>query len=84
MRPDDWKRLMPTVARRLLGEPSRAHSTAKKLRWGTNGSFSVDIDRGVFYDFERKEGGGAKQLILTHGHRDPIAWLKAEGLYRAR
>ena len=75
----DWPGLIEVVARRLMGEPSRRHSTRTELRWGTNGSFSVDLEKRVWHDHETKQGGGTKDLIKRHGY-DPVEWVVREGL----
>ncbi|WP_299436788.1 toprim domain-containing protein [uncultured Rhodospira sp.] len=54
---------MPDVARRLLGDPSRAHSTRTDWRFGRHGSLSVDIRKGVWRDHEAGEGGGVLALV---------------------
>ncbi|MGH7156012.1 MAG: hypothetical protein ACREF3_18960 [Acetobacteraceae bacterium] len=57
----DFPALIEPVARHLLGEPNRHLSSRTELRFGTNGSISVEIagDRcGQWYDHESKCGGG--------------------------
>jgi hypothetical protein len=54
---------MEPVARALLGEPNERLSKPGKLRFGTNGSLSVDLDKGQFFDFEADKGGGVLKLI---------------------
>ena len=49
---DDYRALMEPVARQLLGDPNPAHSDARVLRWGTNGSLAVDRAKGVYFDHE--------------------------------
>ena len=75
----DFPELIEPVARQLLGPPSKA--TSGELRWGTNGSVSIDLAKGTWYDHENKVGGGVLDLIRRHGHTDPIEWLKREGIY---
>src|SRR5262249_16762863 len=48
-------------------------------RWGKNGSFSCDLKKGTWYDFEAKIGGGVLDLIRWAGHSDPMEWLKRQG-----
>jgi hypothetical protein len=74
--------LIGPVARKLWGEPNRAQSKPNELRWGTNGSKSVNLFKGVWHDHEANEGGGTLDLIqrergLADG--DAIAWLRSEG-----
>lgn len=52
------------VAQALWGEPNRRMSTpGKELRYGTNGSRSVDLQKGTWFDHEAEEGGGVLDLI---------------------
>ena len=55
---DRFAELMESVARELLGEPNPKLSKRNELRYGTNGSLSVDLEKGVFFDFECNQGGG--------------------------
>ncbi|MBS7544356.1 AAA family ATPase [Ancylobacter oerskovii] len=80
----DFPDLMEAVARRLLGEPNRAHSKHDEWRYGSNGSLSVRIGgphKGTWRDHEAGEGGGVLDLIARvngGGHHDAITWLKQE------
>lgn len=47
-----------TVARELWGEENKKLSHGDELRFGTNGSKSVDLSKGVWTDHETEEGGG--------------------------
>lgn len=60
---EELRALIEPVARRLLGEPNKALSTPKLLRWGSQGSLVVDLEKRVSYDHELKEGGGTLWLI---------------------
>ncbi len=77
----DFVSLMPAVARKLWGEPNPLHSTKHELRWGTNGSRSVDVMRGLFYDHEADEGGGVLDLLAREGFKGPdgLKWLEDHG-----
>jgi hypothetical protein len=57
----DFSQFMATVARALLGEPTskRGH----KWLYGRNGSLVVDVQKGVWHDFENNCGGGVLDLI---------------------
>jgi hypothetical protein len=60
----DVARHMARVARELLGAPNeRLSKQDKELRYGTNGSLSIDLDKGTFFDFETNQGGGVLDLI---------------------
>jgi hypothetical protein len=78
----DWPSIMESVARHLLGEPNPKLSNSRKLRWGHNGSMSVDLDKGTFYDHEAKIGGGVTDLIEYKtgcDHAAAVRWLQAGG-----
>ena len=49
----DISRHIETVARHFWGEPTHSLSTDQALRFGANGSKVVELDKGVFFDFER-------------------------------
>jgi hypothetical protein len=65
---EDFSRLMPQVVERLrergyLGQPTSGHHRKDELRFGTHGSLSVDLSKGVWRDHETDEGGGVLDLI---------------------
>jgi hypothetical protein len=66
------------IARLLLGEPNKGLSKKTELRFGNNGSMSVDLLKGTWYDNELKEGGGIVDLIKRGGH-EPREWLASHG-----
>jgi hypothetical protein len=51
------------VARALLGEPNRHQSRGNALRYGTNGSMSIDLEKGTWFSHEEGKGGGVLDLI---------------------
>lgn len=75
--------LIEAVARHLWGEPNEQLSKPGELRFGTNGSKSVDLDKLQFYDHEQQVGGSTLQLIkLEIGCADrkaQCAWLLQNG-----
>jgi hypothetical protein len=79
----DLFRHMERVVKALLGEPNRHHSKkTNKPRWGTNGSLSVDLAKGTFYDHETKEGGGVLDLIAREKSltgTKAIDWMRSFG-----
>lgn len=79
----DFPSLMEPVVRRLLGEPNAQLSKAAELRFGSHGSLSVDLEKGVWHDHETGAGGGVLDLIVHKGEaldREGAArWLKQEG-----
>ena len=64
---------MEPVARHLLGDPNTRLSTAAELRYGTNGSLSIDLNSGTFYDHEAGVGGGVLDLIKREAGYDGAA-----------
>jgi len=80
---NDFAPLMRSVALELLGQPNQRLSTKGELRFGTNGSLSIDIAAGTFYDHEVKEGGGVLKLIARqtgcNANGAAVDWLKNAG-----
>ncbi len=79
----DYSALMSEVALALLGEPTTKHRGGLEWRYGTYGSFSIDLNKNVYYDHEAGQGGGVLDLIVrvTGGdHRDAIEWLDTKGI----
>jgi putative DNA primase/helicase len=73
--------ILEQVARRLLGEPNKAFSTATELRWGNRGSLAVNIKHGHYYDHEAGAGGGYVQLVMQQRGVDKdgaLKWLREE------
>jgi putative DNA primase/helicase len=72
------------IARRILGEPNRELSKKQQLRFGQNGSLSLEIKgnkRGQWYDHEAKHGGGPWELLTRKGgmaNGAAIKWLQSE------
>ena len=71
--------LIGHVAALLLGEPNARHSSADDVRYGTNGSLSVDLTHNTFFDHEAHEGGGLLDFVVrsnaAKARRDAGAWL---------
>jgi hypothetical protein len=76
----DFPYLMEAVALRLLGQPNEKLSGSRELRYGNKGSLSINLRKGVFYDWETKERGGVLDLIKRETNRDPMDWLHQEHL----
>jgi hypothetical protein len=61
-------------------------SKKKELRWGTKGSKSVDLEKGVWFDHEQGRGGGPLDLIMREigltEKRDAYAWAEREGFWK--
>lgn len=74
---------MGRVASRLLGEPNRRLSSESEWRYGTHGSLSVDLEKKVWFDHEKGEGGGVLELIARETGltvSSAVDWLRNEGL----
>lgn len=57
---------MPAVAQAILGEPNQRLSKKGELRYGNNGSLSVDVDKGTWFDHSESAGGGVLDFIKLH------------------
>jgi hypothetical protein len=72
------------IARAFLGKPNKRLSTGSQLRFGSNGSVSVEIagsKRGQWYDHETKQGGGPWELLTIKAgmaNGTAIKWLESE------
>ncbi len=63
----------------LASEPNESQSTKEEKRWGTRGSFSVDIKKGTWFSHEEGEGGGVLDLLRIRKGLDvkaAWAWLR--------
>ena len=45
------------------GDPNQRLSTRRDVRWGTQGSLSLDVQRGLWYDHELGQGGDILEFI---------------------
>lgn len=68
------------LAHHLLGKPNRKLSSANNLRYGNKGSLSINIQKGLWHNFETGEKGNALQLISMQlgfsDFKDTIAYAK--------
>lgn len=72
--------IMGAVAEALLGKPTKRTTT--ELRYGSRGSFSVDLTKGTWHDHEQQTGGGVLALVERQRGlrgRDAVAWLQEQG-----
>ncbi len=80
--------LMEPVAREVLGEPNAALSSKRELRWGSRGSVSVDLEKGVWMDHEAGSGGGVFDFLAQYEHitdtREAWEWLERRGISERR
>lgn len=70
---------MEATARKLLGDPNAQLSSKTELRFGSNGSVSVDLEKGCWNDHENQRGGGVLSLIEREtGAKgsDAVNWLR--------
>ena len=78
----DWAGIAPAVAERLLGEPNQRLSTRREARWGRKGSRVLNLESGLWKDFESGEGGGVIDLVSAELNLDKsaaAAWLADNG-----
>ncbi len=54
---------MEQVARSFWGDPNPRLSNTSELRWGAQGSRSVDLAKGTWFDHELETGGGVVDLV---------------------
>jgi hypothetical protein len=74
---------MEAVAGILLGEPNRHHSNGANLRYGSNGSLSISLEKGTYYSHEDQAGGGVLDLIKREKGLDraeALAWMRGQGI----
>lgn len=74
------------VARELLGDENKGLSSPKELRFGKQGSVSVDLERGVFFDHSEGAGGGVLWFVEQQTGRpvaggEAVNWLREHGYY---
>lgn len=77
----DLRQHMEAVARHLLGEPNKRLSSKRELRFRSQGSLSVDLGKGTFFDHETGQGGGVLDLIAREtglANGAALAWLRNE------
>ena len=61
---------MEELGRRLWGKPNTVHSSRDDVRFGRNGSKSIDRTKATWFDHEANEGGGYIDLYeKVHGTR---------------
>ena len=84
--PADWPALLPDVARRLLGAPTRIEAGGATWRYRSRGSLAVHVGGaapGTWHDFEADESGGTLALVQHVNGCDKagaLAWLADAGL----
>lgn len=71
----------------FMGEPNKALSSRSELRWGKNGSLSVDLVKQTWHDHEDQTGGGVLDLLQSfrgYTKGEAIEWLQDEGFLERR
>jgi hypothetical protein len=85
---DDFRDILNDVARHFRGKPNRKMSKGHELRYGKNGSLSIDLRKGVWFDHETGEGGGTLDFVKREKklatHAEAAALLKAEDILRSK
>jgi len=88
---DTFARLMGPVSERILGkyigQPNKHLSSASEVRYGKNGSISVDLTKGVYSDHEDQTGGGVLDLLKAYKGLDKagaVKWLTEQGYLEKR
>ena len=77
---DQFAACMGPVATELLGKPTTRRGS--EMRFGSRGSLSVDVDRGIWRDHETNQGGGVVALVQREQHTDAagaFVWLQKRG-----
>lgn len=72
---------MEGVARDIMGKPT-SETKGVELRYGTRGSFAVDIKKGTWHDHQHQIGGGVIELVkhkLGYEKTEAIVWLQDNG-----
>lgn len=72
------------VAIELLGEQNKHLSSQDELRFGNQGSVSVDLKKGTFFDHSEGQGGGVLWAIAQWGGAkveggDAVQWMRERG-----
>lgn len=79
---DEYAIHMGAIADLLLGEANARLSSKTERRYGAQGSISVNLISGTYYDHEAKVGGGVVSLIeaktgLKNGGQ--VEWMREHG-----
>lgn len=88
---NDFNIPIEPIARHILGEfigePNKHLSSRTELRWGKNGSVSVDLEKSTFYDHEDQIGGGVLDLLRAFkgfSKGEAVEWLIENGYLESR
>ena len=69
----------------FITEERERKPNAREWRYGTHGSLSVNLDKGIWFDHELNEGGGCFDLILqevpeARENGGVAHWVREQGL----
>lgn len=82
--PGDLQVPIGQFAELLLGERNIALSNSTELRFGTQGSLAVNLEKNVWFSHEEQIGGGVLDLIAKKTglatRTEQLAWLEKNGL----
>ena len=75
--PSDWGAIALDLTQHFWGEPNKALSNQKELRWGNQGTKTLNINEGVWYDHEARYGGVIKlvEIELKIDEQEAGKWL---------
>jgi hypothetical protein len=80
--------LIGPIARHFFGPPNPRLSSKTELRFGSNGSLSVDLVKGVWYDHEKKVGGNLIDMIKMQARlttaRECDEWAEDHGFIQPK
>lgn len=79
---DKFSPHMRDVALAFWGDPNPRLTTKTEIRWGRQGSRSVDVARGVWKNHEEGTGGGVLDLIMTEQgvtKAQAAEWMEKQG-----
>jgi putative DNA primase/helicase len=84
---DKFRDALNDVARHFFGTPNRSLSRGSEMRYGSRGSLSVDIKKGVWRDHETGEGGGTLDLVMREmrftTRAEAAQWCEDKGFIRS-
>ena len=89
-KPTDWNSMAVDLAKLFWGEPNLALSDPFYLRWGKDGARvkkTLDIRGGVWFDREKRQGGGVLDLVQIEcklDKRDAVESAKGKNVFQIK
>lgn len=83
----EWADIIQAVMEGFLGAPNKALSKKDDLRWGNQGSVSLDLTKSVYFDYEANVGGGVLDFVMQQLGCDKtgaVEYLENEGYIAPR